>query len=466
MMNRARASRGRVPRGRSRLVAAGALLLALGFTLAPCITHAQPAGDIRGTLPAETPPDPAVEKRADREARQAELEAVERAINANAEAKARLEAELKDLRADQAKLRATLIVAAEKTRLAEERYAASEARLEKLAAEEAGLKRSLAARRDTIVEVLAVLQRMGRKPPPAVLVRADDMLEAVRAAIVLGAVLPHLRSEAETVAAELAELVKLKQTIAAERKGLASDIENLAGERARLSGLVAARQARLGESERDAAEEAKRTRELASRARNLRDLLHNLESELGVAAEAVERARKAAETLAVRTRERLAAAALKNPARLEAKAAFHDAKGRLPSPVSGQIVRAFGAGDDSGEKARGMTIAGQPGATVQAPADGKVEYAGPFRTFGQVLILNAGGGYYIVLSGMQRIDVEVGQFVLAGEPVARLGAVAEAGGDGASAEAGPNLYVELRKDGQSIDPAPWWPQALKEKVRG
>ena len=92
-----------------------------------------------------------------------------------------------------------------------------------------------------------------------------------------------------------------------------------------------------------------------------------------------------------------------------------------------------------------------------APADGWVVYAGPFRSYGQVLILNAGDGYHIVLAGMERIDAALGQFVLGGEPVAVMGSTRLASiGDVDHTSAQPILYVEFRKDGNSIDSAPWW----------
>ncbi|MGL5734010.1 MAG: murein hydrolase activator EnvC family protein, partial [Beijerinckiaceae bacterium] len=120
--------------------------------------------------------------------------------------------------------------------------------------------------------------------------------------------------------------------------------------------------------------------------------------------------------------------------------------------------------------ARGMTIAGRSGAIVTAPADAWVAYAGPFRSFGHLLILNAGGGYYILLAGMERMTVELGQFVIAGEPVAMMGktaaqAVSQPAAGGADTNQ-PVLYVEFRKDGASIDPAPWWARSDMGKVRG
>jgi septal ring factor EnvC (AmiA/AmiB activator) len=146
---------------------------------------------------------------------------------------------------------------------------------------------------------------------------------------------------------------------------------------------------------------------------------------------------------------------------------FAQARGLLPLPVSGEIRKAFGAPDGFGGAERGLSIATRPGALVASPTDGWVAFSGPYRTYGQLLIINAGDGYYIVLAGMDRINVAVGQFVLAGEPVASMG---DASGKTAAAIAigadQPILYVEFRKDGAAIDPGPWWAKPEREKVRG
>ena len=119
------------------------------------------------------------------------------------------------------------------------------------------------------------------------------------------------------------------------------------------------------------------------------------------------------------------------------------------------------------EQERGISVATRPGAQVTSPCDGWVVYAGPFRSYGQLLIINAGGGYHVLLAGMERIDVQLGQFILAGEPVAMMASqkLASAGAVplGASQQA---LYVEFRKEGTSIDPTPWWAASSDEKVGG
>ena len=131
------------------------------------------------------------------------------------------------------------------------------------------------------------------------------------------------------------------------------------------------------------------------------------------------------------------------------------------------MVREFGGPDGVGGTSRGISISTRPRAVVASPADGWVAFAGPFRSFGRLLIINAGGGYYLLLAGMDQINVEVGQFVLAGEPVATMGDTSSlSAGNGGVETGGPVLYVEFRKDGGSIDPSPWWAKSQGEKVRG
>ena len=138
-------------------------------------------------------------------------------------------------------------------------------------------------------------------------------------------------------------------------------------------------------------------------------------------------------------------------------APFSRMQGKLALPVAGRVSRRFGHDDSNGGVMLGDMVATQSEAIVTAPADGSVLYAGPFRSYGQLLILNAGDGYHVVLAGMARISVATGQSVLAGEPVGVMGEarVASASASGIG-NTGPELYVEFRKDGKPVDPAPWW----------
>jgi septal ring factor EnvC (AmiA/AmiB activator) len=128
----------------------------------------------------------------------------------------------------------------------------------------------------------------------------------------------------------------------------------------------------------------------------------------------------------------------------------------LPFPVHGEIVERFGEALAGGGEGLGIRIEASAGAQVVAPRDGEVVFAGPFRSYGRLLILEHDDGYHSLLSGFSRIDSEVGQSVRAGEPV---GSVAN-GAEGASF-----LYVEIRRDTQPIDPIPWLLSGIR-KVNG
>ncbi len=219
------------------------------------------------------------------------------------------------------------------------------------------------------------------------------------------------------------------------------------------------------------AEEERRAEQLAQQATSLKDLISRMENEIEAAAVA----KAEAEVAAARNRAEAAAAGANRPPprslgptdRIAPAVAVADAKGLLPLPASGRMVKRFGADDGVGGKTLGMSLETRAGGQVSSPADGWVVYAGPFRSYGQLLIINAGDGYHLLLAGMDAIDVQLGQFVLAGEPVATMAFPKLASADPADiVSTQPVLYIEFRKDGASIDPAPWWADISDEKVGG
>ncbi len=397
----------------------------------------------------------------DPKAIQSELHAVE-------ERRRALETEAEAIRMDRTRLNAALIETGAKMRQAQVRMTEIEKRLDLATGSEEAIRASLESRRAVLAEVLAVLQRMRRGMPPALLASPEDALQSVRTAMMLGAVLPELRSESQALAGDLNELVELRKNIAQEKERLAAEAAAFARDNEKLQSLVVARQGALKDNEQKLAEQRRRLSELALQSPDVRDLINRSETEIAASNRAAEEA-KAADAARARAGTRTAALPFGDPARLAPKIAFADAKGLLPLPVSGKIVKTFGASDGLGGTEKGLSLATRPGVPVAAPSDGWVAFSGPYRTYGQLLILNAGGGYYVVLAGMERITVEVGQFVLAGEPVATMGdgsartALATALALGAGQ---PILYVEFRKDGAAIDPGPWWAKAELEKVRG
>lgn len=395
---------------------------------------------------------------------QREFEQLQLEMQLSDDRKAELAQEIQGLEKDRTTLNRQMIEASTKSRTLEKRIARTEERLSQLRDQQHDARDSLKGRTALLSEILGALQRMGRKPPPALLVTPQDALSSVRSAILLGAVVPEVRAETEILVTELGELVRISNDIENQRTALSTDLSNLAQEEERLTLLLAEKRKLSNNARTDLANESARAATLAARATSLSTLIDDLEREITSAREAVEAARIADEERRKLEQERIASARedqavpdFRDTGRIAPAISFVDAKGLLPLPVAGAQMIGFGEIDGSGDKANGLSIATRPKSRVVSPTDGWVVYAGPFRSYGQLLILNAGNGYHVVVAGMEMIDVQPGQFVLVGEPVGSMGTkrIASAGAVEV-ASTRPILYVEFRKDGESIDPSPWW----------
>jgi len=425
-------------------------------------------------LAAQSTPQISEQKSSELSGRRLELRGMQDSLEASEAQRRQIEAEIASIRNDRGKIEAALVDMTRSVAATETKIGEAEGRLDALLGSEDAIRRSLTSRRSVIAEVLAALQRMGRKPPPALLVAPEDMLQAIRTSMLLGSVLPEMRAETEALAADLADLLQLRQSIAAERDALSSDAAKLRADRQHLAALIEARQSALSAAEQALGAERDRALDLAKQAATLKDLIARMESEVAAAARGAEAARRADEArknaqdaTSPDARRKIALAPFKDPARLAPATAFAETKGLLPLPVAGALQRGFGAPDGFGGAEKGMLVATRAEAIVASPCDGWVAFAGPYRTYGQLLIVNAGQGYYIILAGMDRINVNVGQFILAGEPVAVMGdGSAKTAAAIAIGAAQPILYIEFRKDGAAIDPGPWWAKPELQKVRG
>ena len=404
--------------------------------------------------------------------REQELEAARARQKSAEEAQAKLKAEITSLGKDRTQLNQQLIDTAANVRTVETKIDDTEARLRSLNGREQEMRASLDSGRGDIVEVLAALQRAGRRTPPALLVRPEDALQSLRTAMLLGAVVPELRGRAEKIASELGELVALRKTIASERDQLAADRDRVRSDQTRLTALVEERQRQQAAREKDLDAENARAIMLSKQVGDLQGLITKMEQDLQSAAKAAEKAAEAARQAEAKEAKLATASAKSGPGAFKDRSrttpaiAFASAKGLLPLPVNGNKIRDFGGSDGVGGVQKGISLATKPGSQVTTPCDGWVVYSGPFRSYGQLLILNAGGGYHVLIAGMERISVNIGQFVLTGEPVATMGSTSQVASILATNASQPVLYVEFRKDGTPIDPGPWWAANEGEKVRG
>ena len=396
--------------------------------------------------------------------REQELEAARAQQKSAAELQQKLAADIASIGQDRSKLNQQLIDIAAQVRSVETRIGDAETRLRPLDSREQQIRGSLDSRRSEIVEVLAALQRAGRRTPPALLVRPEDALQSLRTAMLLGSVVPELHARTQKLADDLGELVALRKTIATERDQLAVDRDNLKNDQTRLAALVEERQRQQSSIEKDMEAEGARAISLSRQVDSLQGLIAKMEQDVKSAAKAAATASLQGTPAAPNGTPNQGG--LKDPARTSPAIAFASAKGLFALPVNGVKIREFAGSDGAGGVEKGISLATRPGAQVTTPCDGWVVYAGPFRSYGQLLILNAGGGYHVLIAGMERISVNIGQFVLTGEPVATMGTKSQVASILAANASQPVLYVEFRKDGTPIDPGPWWAANEGEKVRG
>lgn len=320
---------------------------------------------------------------------------------------------------------------------------------------EAALKR----RQRQLSTTLAAMQRLSRQPAELVLVKPDNALNMARSANLLGVVLPELRDEARRIGSDLDALEKVREQLEAERAALGQELNRLNAERQKLDLMLGERKQQQQQLVDASSQERKRAQEFAARAKDLTALIEQLEREATARRRAAE---EAAQRLAKRPENQRAdgsrgasVAAIEPPVGRP----LDEVHGKLPLPVRGRLSRGYGETDSTGMETRGISIEARPKAQVISPTDGRIVFAGPFRGYGQLLIIASSDGYHTLLSGLGRIDGVVGQKVLAGEPVGQMGA---ADGTGHAAS---TLYIELRKLGKPINPLPWLAAGLG-KVSG
>ena len=425
-----------------------------------------------------------------------ELKRIEEDLAGGRSSKERLDRLARELAREVERLRADMAEAATRQQRTEETVGEVEATLTVLR-HEAGEKRAvLATRQIELGQLVGALQRLARRPPEMLLLMRRPPLETVRTGILLEAAIPQINAEAERLKAELASLAEIEASIRDQRSRLDAASARLENERRRLAALADDKARLLATTETRSAGAAERLQMLAESARSLRELLAGLEAQRAQeraehrrlaslvrppapatpapatpapetqvpaaptpATEAPAAAPGAGVPLPTARPERPAAGPLL--AMLPAAPPITTAKGRLIRPIAGTMVRRFGQRDPEGLRNRGIVIAGRDGATVVAPYDGSVIYAGDFEGFGLILIIEHGEGYHTLLAGLGRIGLQVGQRVLAGEPVGTMRARPSGVGGGES----PELYVELRHNGDPIDPLPWF-AGLTGKAKG
>ncbi|MCF8502017.1 MAG: peptidoglycan DD-metalloendopeptidase family protein [Rhodospirillum sp.] len=438
-----------------------------------------------------------------------DLKAVERALERERGERERLDAQATTMERELADLSDQLVAAAKRVQDHEETLSNLESQLADLRQRDKDLRTALARRDSQVVRVLTAIQRLAWRPTEALLVQPASPADTVRGAILLRSAIPRIEENAREIVAQLKTLRDLDTAMRAQRAQIRATNDSLRAEHAQLRDLAVEKRDLVRELRAQGDAATARMDKLTRDAKDLRDLMARLEEEK-VQREQEERLR-----LQRREAERLAALAThpkpeeppprakpgtpvepKTPIEAESKAGpivpplpstassdgwetasptsatvrpaenmaetasrppdveltaahFERARGAMPFPARGRLAGRYGDKTDLGDTLKGMRIQTRSGGQVVSPHDGVVVFAGPFRGYGNLLIIDHGGGYHTLLAGLGRIDAIVGQRLAAGEPVGLMPP------NGGHDDESPSLYVELRRDGQPINPLPW-----------
>ncbi|MCB2107679.1 MAG: peptidoglycan DD-metalloendopeptidase family protein [Rhodobacteraceae bacterium] len=391
----------------------------------------------------------------------AQLRALEQNLERGAAERDRLAKQQQSLARELDSIARELVTVAQDIQNQEYSLTVLENRLGDLGIEEAALVKTLGTRDAQLAEVLMALQRLAIRPADALTLSPLKPDDAVRTAILLRAAVPSVQQSARALQGELAELYRVRADMTAQRQKVAAGAAALIERQRDLEKLEQQRRERQVKIAAAYSDATGRVERLGRDAADLRELVEKLTAErerreaearrLDDDRRKAEAARLAAippdakpEPPPAQPQSETRTASLSAPMISDLRP-FSKARGSMPMPVVGSVAGRYGEADQSGGlRNKGINIVTRSGAQVIAPFDGIVAFAGPFRGYGLLLIIEHSEGYHTLLAGLGRVDCAVGQRVLAGEPVG----VMESGGS-------PSLYVELRRDGQPVNPLPW-----------
>lgn len=289
-----------------------------------------------------------------------------------------------------------------------------EGRIDELEKKKTEIKTALQTDRKSMADLILALERIRRVPPEAMIARPDAPFRTAQSALLMGDIIPSLYKKADALKENLKNLDEITADLEEKRGREQKEAATLAGEQEKLAGLVDKREKLFEDTHADLESEKANVKKISQQARNLADLVTRLDND--------------------------------RQQRKPEKKVVSVPSGNSRLPISGIIRTRYDEPDSFGAPSKGVSIEGRAGALVVAPMGGVVRFAGHFRNYGNIVILEHEKGFHSLVAGLEKIDTVVGQSVSAGEP---LGLLHRAENPGEK----PALYYELRLNGRPINPA-------------
>ena len=352
-----------------------------------------------------------------------QIQAEQQSATLNARKAEELSGELKDVQKQ-------IIQLARSVQEKEEDLTRLENRQAQMRTRQKELEKSLALTNRQMVQIATGLQTLAIRPPELALMEIKTPLDTLRSRMLMGYSLPVVQGTNRQVRADLAELSRLKADLEEQIVRIRFAQSQLSEQSSQMDRLLQQKSMLQAQYQVSHTQSQEKVKALGAQAKDLKDLLDRLERE---------KAAKLAKQQAYQQqniKQSVPTAPLVGH--------FARSKGNLPYPIRGAVIRRFGDQTVGGAHSKGITIAGRSAARVIAPFDGTVLFAGPFKNYGQVVILDHGDSYLTLLAGLDSVNPSVGQAVLAGEPIGQM-KIAKA-----------ELYIEIRHEGQVLDPSGWF----------
>lgn len=357
-----------------------------------------------------------------------------------------LEKQAAEVREEIAEIQQQLINSAADIQKTEDQITRGENNLEELLIRENELEERLKDKNFEMASTLGAMQRLSIQQTNVVAFKPGEAIDTLRTTSLLKVILPDLKTRANLIENDLDKLNEVRFDITEQNTLLKQQLTALVIANNDIDVLLKKRMERQSALKISTTQEREKLKRFAENAKDLQDLIDQIESEIALRDEA---ANKAESLLRERPSSSRSSSSVVTAPIPKGGTSFASSKGNLPLPARGTIGQSFNQLLSTGSRAKGITIDTREGATVIAPHDGRIEFAGKFRTYGQLLIISHGDGYHTLLAGMENINSIVGQWVLKGEPVGQMS------NETGLSNSRQKLYVELRQKGKPVNPLPW-----------
>ena len=387
----------------------------------------------------------------------ADLAKMEREVQAQNLEHKKLQAQATQISLELTRISKDMIASAKQIQNSEEKISRMESELETLRADLKKAEENFVVEDDNLIKTLSALQNLALKPTEALFVQPLTPVEIIRSAMLLREAVPYLQENAARIREDLEKIEAQKNLVEKQVARIIRQKKILEKEHEQMKALVQRKSKIRNAVEIKSVKAKKKVEQLASQANDLRDLLNKLEKQRQeklrrqeeerrrlAELKAAEARRAAEETKKLEEKQRADLIKFKPEVINEVGENFVKAKGHLLRPARGPVVTAYGELMSKGVTSKGIIIKTRSQAQVISPYDGTVIFAGPFRGYGNLIIIEHGQGYLSLLAGLEEVDCELGQMLLAGEPVGQMPESGDA-----------RLYVELRKDNHPVNPLTW-----------